>query len=299
MLTSPTSAMSHPLWDSPDSPLQAGRVSTMQSPSGSQPRASVRMAGNPDGGAYALDRGYLPAQGGSQGQAIEQMAVPRRTMSRNQAPSTMSDPTLSGLRARYSRDQAELPRRSDGMPGGNEIARSSISAAQWTGGAMEAQPERYSMAGPARAYDGASRPSMGPQRILEMPRRTSIAMPDHQQPRMSTYAAAQPQSPSRRGTRELANGYPVSGAALMSGSAGPNQDPGMFQSSMQQGAGVGDRRESMRMRSSGVRESMLAGQLQEEAAGYGTPLQPSRPSMVVQQGSPMSPRMDRTSSRHG
>ena len=298
MQQGPTGAMSHPLWDSPDSPLQAGRVSTMQHPNQFHPQAPNGMAG----GEYPALGAISQPQDGTW--VDGQWAAPRRTTSRNQAPPSGSDPTLNGLRARYSKDQVGSPPRSDGLLRGMHVSPEPVGrpsrapATQWDG-AAGATSGRPSMAGPLNAYDGAPpRQSMIPPRASEMPRRTSMAMPDHQQPRMSMYAMQPPPSSSRRGTRDTANGYDAGQVTI--GYNRPDQDPRAYQDDLQQGGGMGGQSELMRVRSSGGRQSMLARQLQEEPAGWQAPSQPSRPSVAPhQQGSMMSAHLDRTFSTHG
>ena len=277
-------------------------MSTMQRPDELHPQAPNGMAGIPADGEFPPPGANPQSQDGTW--VDGQWAAPRRTTSRNQAPPSGGDPTLNGLRARYSKDQVGSPPRSDGLPGGmngspGPVGRPSRApAAQWDGvaGAPSGRP---SMAGPPAAYDGAPpRQSMIPPRASEMPRRTSMAMPDHQQPRTSIYAVQPPPSTSRRGTRDTADGYDAGQAMI--GYTGPDQKLRAYHDDLQQGGAMGGQSELLRVRSSGGRQSMLARQqLQEEPAGWQAPSQPGRPSMAPQQGSVMSPRLDRTFSRHG
>ncbi|KAK9836487.1 hypothetical protein WJX74_001514 [Apatococcus lobatus] len=296
MLPSPTSAMSHPLWNSPDSPLQAGRMSTMHQTANFAPRApgmaDMSVGGvYPATGAVPLPQNGLPDDG--------HWAAPRHTMSRNQAVPLLGDPTLSGLRARYSKDQVGAPTGSGSMPGGTHvrsepIPRPSVAAAQWDG-AAGGLPVRPSMAALPNAFDGpASRPSIVSPRPSEMPMASPTATPGQQHPRSSSYAVPTPQVPSRRGTREMAGRYPTGESQPGGFYAGPA--PGMYQNDMQPGGGAMDARELTRARSSGGRRSMLARQVPEEPAGW-VPLQPGRPSMGPQQGSTMPAHLDHTASQ--
>ena len=280
MRPDPPSAMAHPLWDSPDSPLQAGIVSTMPD----QPR--MRSDDSPHRGSSMANGLELS----SQGRPESQWAAPRQTAS--WAANAPSDPTLNGLRARYSLQQAGSGLGPDALPGSGpidseRIYRPSVAAAQWDGVAGALPRRSQFVSGPDQAHEGTPRNTMMPQRPSEMRKqqdqqrgsymeapnqlqqpRPSVAAATSQQPRMSSYGQASP----RQATWGVPDGYPLSGDQSSGYSPSSDAEVGgptraAYQNGAQQGPGPLDQSHLARMRSSGVRQSMLA-----------------RPSMGVQHG---------------
>ncbi|KAK9866435.1 hypothetical protein WJX84_000176 [Apatococcus fuscideae] len=298
------SAMSHPLWDGLDSPVQAGRMST--TPTALRPS------------------GFAPIQDAPAG-TDPRLTAPRRTGSIAQT----ADPTLSGLRARYSSHHANAGQPLDEMPEGvpidaERLHRPSVAAMQW-GGVAGGLPGRPSTAGLQHAHDSTPRNTMNPVRGSTMgtpsqqvqqrgsymggaapmqQSRSSVAAFGSPQQRMSTYVGSPQSSPrAQRGTREMADSYPPDGYLLVedgpaSGNyAGIAPDAGSYQSNMQPAGVMHDQSQLGRMQSGAQRQSRLPRQQQQEDPAEWVMGPPSRPSMSMQQSSRSGAQPEHTLSR--
>ncbi len=323
----PDTAMSHPLWDSPDSPLQAGRMSTMQ-PADSLPKASQQRPSHMGNIHPHSNDGLGPSEdvsASSDGMQWDGGLVGTHRPS-GRASMVPSDPTLNGLRARYSVGDQPGPPMDDisEMPEGmrNEtqpIYRPSVAAAQWDGVAgglprqstfaannnglelgregtprntmMPPQPSAAAYMLPARGsmmQDANGSPHMNAQQRGSM----FVEAPPQMQSRPSMAPNQQPRmstySVAQRGTRDALTGAASGGAAGMG-----LQEPAGYSDRAQQDVGMPDQNHLLRMPSSGVRQSMLArpGGLQDPA-GYDT----SRRSIAPQPGF-LEPHLEHTISQ--
>ena len=281
--------MSHPLWHSPDSPLQAGH------------RSSMHAAADTSHGM--LNDGLKHDSRGESSSAASQWQGLPRTSSR--AANPPSDPTLNGLRARYSRDQPDARISAAHMPAGSMALstelnhRPSVAAAQWDGLA-EVLPVRSSMAKGQRGPDGTPRNTM-------LASQQHASYPNEQQsPHLRPISApsmTQQQRPNaagsfRRSTREAADIHQSDvhgqGSYAMLNDRSSAQDSAAQLHDVRSAAGQEEQSRLMRMRPGAARQSLLSRQGQSDPASWID----GRPSTAPQSSAHAEPHLDPILSRH-